>query len=702
MANVGSADATLWNVGVNVMRAAGCSAALLVCGLIAAVPAGAAGWTDAVTVGGGSADVPVLAADAAGDVAIAYQRGEAGVSGAVRPAGGPFSDAGDLSAIGERPAIAVNAAGVMIAGWVADEGVAFASGSATGGFTSNGSVPAPGAGPVDVSVGIDDAGNQWLAWLDDAGAVRAFRVGTGAPVGISPDPPVESPRMAVAPGGSVSIVWVRRTESVTSGGDLRTVTRLERATVGSTDIDVLETAIQIADADTDIATGSEVLEPQVVAGTTGPTAAWKRVDFDDAGTPNDDEDDVITDNVRVSLDGAGAQTLGSTTNGITTIDVDEAGDGATLVAWDESAGETGAIRAASRPAGAGFGPAETLASGGVIDAVSEPRAAVRAGGQPLVLWLRGLLSGGLPVDRLDAVVLGGGGWQAAVPPADLDVAAPALAADGEGNVVAAWTAPVGGDRQARVAAFDGAPPRLANVAIPQTGSPGQTLGFSAAATDTWSGIAPLHWVFGDGATADGASVEHAYASTGDHTASVTATDGEGNQSVVESLLRISDDGTALPPPPAPPKDTTAPVVTGLVVTPRCLAPGIARSLGASFNSSEAAQVLYSIRRRKDSLVRRRCPGATTRKVPGTSEDAGSRQDQVAAGPNSATISGKKLRGGSVRKHASRGRNRVRFSQLLTGLRPGTYQLIVRATDAAGNRSVDQIVKFWVLAPPRGG
>jgi hypothetical protein len=50
----------------------------------------------------------------------------------------------------------------------------------------------------------------------------------------------------------------------------------------------------------------------------------------------------------------------------------------------------------------------------------------------------------------------------------------------------------------------------------------------------------------------------------------------------------------------------------------------------------------------------------------------------------------------MRSNARRGRNRVRLRRQIAGLKPGTYQLIVRATEAAGNRSVDQIVKFWVL------
>jgi hypothetical protein len=44
---------------------------------------------------------------------------------------------------------------------------------------------------------------------------------------------------------------------------------------------------------------------------------------------------------------------------------------------------------------------------------------------------------------------------------------------------------------------------------------------------------------------------------------------------------------------------------------------------------------------------------------------------------------------------------VRLAALLDGsLQPGTYQVLLRAYDAAGNRSPDIMVKFWVLADGR--
>jgi len=133
-------------------------------------------------------------------------------------------------------------------------------------------------------------------------------------------------------------------------------------------------------------------------------------------------------------------------------------------------------------------------------------------------------------------------------------------------------------------------------------------------------------------------------------------------------------------------DTEAPVVSGLAAD-RCVRPG--RTLTAKFLLSENARMLYSIRRRVESPGRSRCPRSLTRKVPGTSVEAGRQETDAPAGQVVARIA-------RVTSKGRRGLNRVRLRQLVSGLRPGTYQLVVRGTDAAGNRSADQVVKFWVL------
>jgi len=63
--------------------------------------------------------------------------------------------------------------------------------------------------------------------------------------------------------------------------------------------------------------------------------------------------------------------------------------------------------------------------------------------------------------------------------------------------------------------------------------PGVPLLFTASATDADGDPLAYAWDFGDGATASGAMVEHAYATQGTYTAVVTVTD--GTDSVADSV-----------------------------------------------------------------------------------------------------------------------------------------------------------------------
>jgi PKD repeat protein len=65
---------------------------------------------------------------------------------------------------------------------------------------------------------------------------------------------------------------------------------------------------------------------------------------------------------------------------------------------------------------------------------------------------------------------------------------------------------------------------------------------SGAATDRWSG-ATLSWNFGDGATATGVALSHAYGAPGVYTVTTTATDGAGNPASTTRTIQISN-----PPP----------------------------------------------------------------------------------------------------------------------------------------------------------
>ena len=63
--------------------------------------------------------------------------------------------------------------------------------------------------------------------------------------------------------------------------------------------------------------------------------------------------------------------------------------------------------------------------------------------------------------------------------------------------------------------------------------------FSAEAADNRSGIASIRWDFGDGNSATGAKVKHAYKRAGTFLVRVTATDGAGNSASKTSVIVVT-------------------------------------------------------------------------------------------------------------------------------------------------------------------
>ena len=95
---------------------------------------------------------------------------------------------------------------------------------------------------------------------------------------------------------------------------------------------------------------------------------------------------------------------------------------------------------------------------------------------------------------------------------------------------------------------------------PGTAAPGQNVAFATSATDATSGVASYGWAFGDGATATGASVNHAYANAGSKTATLTVTDNAGNTSTKTVTTNVVAPDTTQPDTTitdGPPASTTA-------------------------------------------------------------------------------------------------------------------------------------------------
>jgi hypothetical protein len=91
-------------------------------------------------------------------------------------------------------------------------------------------------------------------------------------------------------------------------------------------------------------------------------------------------------------------------------------------------------------------------------------------------------------------------------------------------------------------------PTIAATATPTAAGTDQEIAFSATATDADPGEVPaIAWTFDDGATADGATASHAFATGGDHTATATATDPSGLTATSTVTVHIAADNA---PPPA--------------------------------------------------------------------------------------------------------------------------------------------------------
>jgi hypothetical protein len=128
-------------------------------------------------------------------------------------------------------------------------------------------------------------------------------------------------------------------------------------------------------------------------------------------------------------------------------------------------------------------------------------------------------SGALAASRLPA---GASSW---TQPATLSVVQGLLwtghtAIDPDGDAVAIYETPNGAS--VATAILDAAAPRAVSATVPRAGLAGRRLVFSAAARDM--SAVTLRWRFGDGKTATGSSVKHAYRKAGRYVVTVVATD----------------------------------------------------------------------------------------------------------------------------------------------------------------------------------
>src|SRR5215211_2001398 len=138
---------------------------------------------------------------------------------------------------------------------------------------------------------------------------------------------------------------------------------------------------------------------------------------------------------------------------------------------------------------------------------------------------------------------------------------------------------------------------------------------SATARDRWSGPPTIRWEFGDGSTATGASVSHAYAAAGTLAVRVTATDGAGNVTTRTATITVSPSSSAV-------RDITGPVLTGARLRPGDLPTGDGARLKVT--SSEKAALAGVVQRNRDGRWRQ----------------VGTKRWSVRSGANTRTFYGK--------------------------------------------------------------
>ena len=115
-----------------------------------------------------------------------------------------------------------------------------------------------------------------------------------------------------------------------------------------------------------------------------------------------------------------------------------------------------------------------------------------------------------------------------------------LAGGGEGSAVALWQDGATGQTAALHATpFDATPPELLTLEAPGSLTAGVAGTFTATAADDWS-VPALSWLFGDGATLTGSTVQRAFQSAGSFTATATATDAAGNSATDTRTVTVND------------------------------------------------------------------------------------------------------------------------------------------------------------------
>lgn len=513
------------------------SAALLA---VAAAPAPAA-WLSPVDASGIETRVedPQIAVDAAGNTTLVWTSGEVpnrSIRSAFRPAGGsweaPFTRITSTFDCHD-PRLAVNPAGAAVLVAECEKPSAAVRAAYRPSTSWNGNLEIPGSvGGNAPRVGIAANGDADAVWAGPSSIVAAaHRPAAGAwstGAQISPASKIAlEPNLAVSSAGYAHAIWREKRDE--SPGDPVIEVKTSRRSPGTSGTWVGPTRLSNSPGPTaPVATG----EPQIAIGVNGQRMmAWSQQGTNlimAERTSGGDLSGINEPAIFITESGTDVEVPRIAVNGT----------GLGVATWRSKLGGLFPIKAATTAFinGAWSTPFTTLS--GPTSVGTDPAIAVDPVGRSTAVWLAG---GSVSAATRPA----GGAFPTQAPTVISSTAqpgfqGPTVTMTGGGDAVAAWSA---GANRVAVAVDDVTPPAFAGVSVPATADVGSAASFSATASDAWSATS-VSWYFGDGATATGAAVSHAYGSAGRWTVTVTATDTSGNTMATTRQIDVLASGSA--------------------------------------------------------------------------------------------------------------------------------------------------------------
>jgi hypothetical protein len=554
-----------WRARRRITRLAAVALPLLAAAV--AAPASAApGWAPPLDVGpanvtSATGDVgPAVAIDARGAVTAVWRRCPVAVEtpvpcevlAAERPPGGPWSAPVPIGAGATfPPVLAVSPGGAASAAWpVGAAEVRVVSRAAGGPWLPDVSFPAvqSGAGELEIAAGAD--GSMHLIWSESdlvqlgpfpSWSVRATRRAPGGawePAVLLPQLPaggtVPRPQVAVDSAGGAVALWgsgggllsARRP----AGGDWLPAETIDPVEPGYAGIQPPDLAVDAGGNAAAVWVSGGILRiaRRPAAGTWAAPDAGPVLEL--APTPGDRW------TVRAGMPASG--------------------EAVAVYHYGTAGGNFGgSVAVVTQPAGGPIGAPTVLSARSGTHLGSGPRLAVDGAGGAIAAWLQ--RDGQLPGWSIRAAPrVAGAAWappdSISGPPTEFMLSPPEVAADASGRAVAVWFTASG---KVQAALRDPVPPRLASLSIPATGFTAAPVSFAATALDDFSGLSgPPAWSFGDGATAVGGTVSHAYVAPGTYTVAVQATDLGGATTREERRIVV----TTPPVVGAPPRAVTSP------------------------------------------------------------------------------------------------------------------------------------------------